>query len=262
VNALPGLPEPLTPLAADPRHSALCLDFDGTLAGIVGDPAAARPLPGVPALLAELARHLAVVAVISGRPVDFLQRVLGEPKGVRLVGLYGLEWVDADGNRQRAPGSAPWQDVITQAVARAPRAAPAGVGVEPKGLTLTLHWRHAPESRHWVETFVAEEVDTHHLAAHQARQSIELGPPLAVDKGTVVRSLAEGMRAVAAFGDDLGDLPAFGALTDLAAQGVAVARVAVVDRESPPEVADASDLLVQGAPGAVALLEQLLRAVS
>jgi trehalose 6-phosphate phosphatase len=81
----------------------------------------------------------------------------------------------------------------------------------------------------------------------------------------VVRDLAAtmaagpGLVAAAAFGDDLGDLPAFAALGELAASDpeLAVVRVAVVDVESPPEVAAAADLSVEGVPGAVALLEVL-----
>ena len=46
-------------------------------------------------------------------------------------------------------------------------------------------------------------------------------------------------------------------MDELAAAGVAVARVAVVDAESPPEVAAAADLVVQGPPGALALLQLL-----
>ena len=42
-DAAAHLPAPLRPLAAEPARSALFLDFDGTLAAIVEDPAAARP---------------------------------------------------------------------------------------------------------------------------------------------------------------------------------------------------------------------------
>jgi trehalose 6-phosphate phosphatase len=83
-----------------------------------------------------------------------------------------------------------------------------------------------------------------------------------VDKGTVVRSLVEGMTAVAVFGDDLGDLPAFDAVAELGERGVAVARVAVIDAESDELVAARSDLVVEGPAGAVALLEQLALAAS
>ena len=99
--------------------------------------------------------------------------------------------------------------MIAAAVDRARAEAPAGVYVEPKGLTVTLHWRNAPETGPWAHAFAAREEAGRGLRVYPGRMSLELRPPLDVDKGTVVRSLAEGMRAVAVFGDDLGDLPAF-----------------------------------------------------
>jgi trehalose 6-phosphate phosphatase len=256
-----GLPDLLAPLAQAPERSALCLDFDGTLSAIVDDPRAARPLPGVPDLLARLARRLGLVAVISGRPVSFLQSALGPPAGVRLVGLYGLEQIDPDGTRDVAPDAAPWEAVITEVVDLARAEAAPGVYVEPKGLTVTLHWRNAPGEAEWVAGFAARQAEERGLQVHRGRRELELRPPLAVDKGTVVRDLTVGYDAVAAFGDDIGDLPAFAALAELASAGVAVARVAVVDHESPAVVAEQADLTVDGPAGALALLEQLARAV-
>ena len=246
------LPEVLLPLARDPGHSALCLDFDGTLAAIVGEPAAARPLPEVPGLLARLAERFALVAVISGRPPEFLHRVLGSPSGVALIGLYGLGQV--------GPDVGPWVPVIADVAARAMGEAPPGVYVEPKGLTVTLHWRHAPEAGAWAAGFAERQVRELGVRVSPGRLSLEVRPPLDVDKGTVVRSLAAGMAALAVFGDDLGDLPAFAAAAHLAAQGMAVARIAVVDDEAPTQVADEADVVVSGPLGAVVLLEELVQA--
>ncbi len=245
---------------------ALFLDFDGTLAAIVEDPTAARPLPGVPALLAELAVPFALVAVISGRPTAFLAEVLGAPRGVMLAGLYGLE------RALRGPEHDTWAAIIDQVVAEATATAPEGVYVEPKGLTVTLHWRRAPEQKEWVVAFAARQHAEHDLMVHEGRHERELRPPLDVDKGTVVRSLvaehdekAEPLRAVAAFGDDIGDLPTFAAVGELrAADGrpLIAVRVAAVDTESPPAVAAAADLSVPGASGAVALLHDLADAAT
>ena len=256
------LPAPLRPLATEPDRSALFLDFDGTLAAIVEDPTAARPLPGVPALLAELALPFALVAVVSGRPTAFLADVLGAPPGVTLAGLYGLE------RALQGPAHDAWASVIDEVVAEASAAAPEGVYVEPKGLTVTLHWRRAPEHRDWVVAFAGRQEAARGLLVHEGRYERELRPPLDVDKGTVVRALvaehdeqaAAPLRSVAAFGDDIGDLPAFAAVGELrGADGrpLLAVRVAAVDAESPPAVAAAADLTVQGADGAVALLRQL-----
>jgi trehalose 6-phosphate phosphatase len=257
------LPAPLWRMAAEPAHCALFLDFDGTLAAIVEDPTGARPLPGVPALLAQLARPFALVAVVSGRPTAFLAEVLGDPAGVTLAGLYGLE------RALRGPEHARWAAVIDQVVAEARAEAPAGIYVEPKGLTVTLHWRHAPDSREWVLAFAERQHARHDLSVHPGRAERELRPPIEVDKGTVVRSLAAEhagqLRATAVFGDDIGDLPAFAAVGELTSpdgRPLAAVRVAAIDAESPPEVAARADLTVRGAEGAVELLHALADAAA
>ena len=257
------LPAPFWRMAAEPAHGALFLDFDGTLAAIVEDPTGARPLPGVPVLLADLAVNFALVAVVSGRPTAFLGEVLGEPAGVTLAGLYGLE------RALHGPELAAWSGVVDEVVAEARAEAPAGVYVEPKGLTVTLHWRRAPEHRDWVLAFAERQHVQRGLAVHDGRTERELRPPLPVDKGTVVRALAAEhagrLWAVAVFGDDIGDLPAFDAVGELTApdgQPLAAVRVAAVDAESPPEVAARADLTVQGAPGAVELLRALADAAT
>lgn len=257
VSAAP-LPEALAPLAAAPARSALFLDFDGTLAAIVADPRDARPLPGVPALLGDLAAEFELVAVVSGRPTSFLAEALGPPKGVTLAGLYGLELALSGPEREA------WSKVIDEVVAEAEATAPPGVFVEPKRLTTTLHWRNAPAQREWVVAFAERVAAQHDLLVHQGRHERELRPPLNVDKGTVVRSLATDIAGrldnAAAFGDDIGDLPAFEALTALTSSDgkpLYTVRVAAVDTESPRQVADAADLTVAGATGAVALLRTL-----
>jgi len=93
----------LAPLAASPGDTAVLTDFDGTLAPIVEDPTAVRALPGAIEVLNRLVVAYAVVAVVSGRPVSFLTERLAGTSGVRLIGLYGLEQVDASGARVEVP---------------------------------------------------------------------------------------------------------------------------------------------------------------
>ena len=70
------------------------------------------------------------------------------------------------------------------------------------------------------------------LALRTAKMSLELHPPVAVDKGTVVEARAAGMSTVAYIGDDEGDLPAFAALDRLAARGITTVKVAVRTAEA------------------------------
>lgn len=70
----------------------VALDFDGTLAPLVDDPAAARALPEArEALLALLEAPRTRVALISGRAMASLIEVSEAPDGVLLSGSHGVE---------------------------------------------------------------------------------------------------------------------------------------------------------------------------
>jgi len=231
-------------------------DFDGTLSPIVDDPDAARPLAGVTDTLSELAGRCRLVAVVSGRPVAYLLDRLAGASGVVLCGLYGLEKV-TDGAVDVLPEAERWRSIIDQVASAAEATAPAGVYVERKGLALVLHFRNAPDHAGWVDEWTAQQAAATGLVAHPAKMAVELLPPVQADKGTVVSSLAAGLDAVCFLGDDRGDLPAFDALARLAVAGVQTMAVAVRSPETPPELLERADLVVDGPEGALALLTQL-----
>jgi trehalose 6-phosphate phosphatase len=256
----------LAPLLAQPTTTAILTDFDGTLSPIVDDPYDARPLDGAARVMASLAGCFGEVAVISGRPVSFLEEHLALPEvpegahRVRLVGLYGLEQSWGDGNIVTEPAAAGWHQVVDAAVVRLRSDAPGGVLVEPKGLAVTVHWRRAPEAEGRMVASVEAEVARSGLRAHPGRMSVELRPPLDVDKGTVVRRLVASATAACYFGDDLGDLPAFDALRALAARGgFEAVTVAVVDAESDARVVADADVVVSGPARALQMLAWLSR---
>lgn len=237
------------------------IDFDGTLAPIVADPAAAYPHPDAAGLLRRLSDRWGRVVVVSGRPVSYLRSHLSAAGGTELYGLYGLEQASADpagpGIRTRPEGEA-WRLPVEEAAAAAELHAPPGVHVERKGLTVTIHYRNAPEAEDWVRRFCEQTADRTGLAAHGGKMSLELRPPVDVDKGTVVRDLARGMAAVLFAGDDLGDLPAFAELRRLRNLGVATVGVAAGGGETPAPVLEAADIVVDGPAGVVELLGALL----
>jgi trehalose 6-phosphate phosphatase len=254
-----GLPGPLEPLAADPGTSGIFTDFDGTLSPIVVRPEAARPAPGAVEVLGELARRFALVAIVSGRPVSFLEPLV--PPEVRLSGLYGLEELVA-GERREVPGVAAWRGAVEAAARRAEASGPAAMSIERKGLSLTLHFRAEPQLDEAVRAWAAAEAATSGLDVRSAKQSVELHPPVATDKGTVIEGLADGLGAVCYLADDVGDLPGFDGLDRLATRGVHGVRIAVRGPETPPEVLERADVVVDGPEGAVALLEALRAATS
>ena len=130
--------------------------------------------------------------------------------------------------------------------------------MEVKAAAVTVHWRRTPGAEGVVRERVAAEAARTGLVAHVGRASVELRPPVGIDKGTVVDGLTDGCRAACFLGDDLGDLPAYAALAHRAAvDGTAVVGVGVRDAETAPEVLDAADLVVDGPEGALAVLAWL-----
>ena len=249
--------ELLAPLRADPGGTGVFTDFDGTLAPIVDDPASARPLPGVADVLGDLAGRYGRVAVISGRPAAFLQEHLGG-RGVLLSGLYGLEYTDGDGHIHAVAEAGRWRPVVEEVVAASEGALPPGVGVEQKGLSVTVHYRVDPSLEEPVSAWVTEQAEATGLAIHRARMSYELRPPIERDKGTVLAEAAEGRRQACFLGDDRGDLTAFDALDRLAEQGVTVVKVGVESAEAPEDLLERADLVVDGPEGALSVLRALL----
>jgi trehalose 6-phosphate phosphatase len=250
--------ELLAPFLADPAGTGVFSDFDGTLAPIVDDPAESRPLPGVVDALGDLARRYGRVGVISGRPAGFLQTHLGE-RGLFLSGLYGLEFVEEEGGTVRPVEEAePWRTVIEEAAAAADEELPPGVGVERKGLTVTVHFRKDPSLREAAEAWASGHAETSGLVVHGGRMSYELRPPIQRDKGTVLAEAAEGRRQVCFLGDDRGDLEAFDTLDRMAADGATTVKVGVTSPEAPDEILERADVVVDGPEGSLTFLRALL----
>jgi trehalose 6-phosphate phosphatase len=250
----------LAALVAARPTLALFTDFDGTLSPIVTDPGAARPAPGAVEALAALVPRCRRVAVLSGRPLAYLDPLV--PAAVDIGALYGLEQRIGGRWAERADAE-PWRAVVAEAArsAGARFAAVPGVVVEPKGLSMTVHFRSAPQAAPDVAAWADEVASATGLEPRTAKASVELHPPVPTDKGALLAAWSVGAGTVAYFGDDLGDLPAFDALAGLAAAGTTTLAVAVGGPETPPEVLSRADVTLDG-PGDVARLLQALAAAS
>lgn len=248
--------ELLRPFKQNPAGSAVITDFDGTLAPIVDDPVRSEALPGTSEILDRLAEAYGCVAVVSGRPLGFLREHLACGPAVKLRGLYGMESSSA-GEATEDSEAEQWRDAVSSVAARGDAEAPPGVCVERKGLTVTIHYRTAPEMAPWVDEWSSGQADATGLMRHPGRMSWELVPPVAIDKGTTVLDLGLGCEAACFIGDDRGDLPAFQALDELARRGAYVLKVVVDSEEVPAELLLEADVTVPGPPGALEMLRQL-----
>ena len=146
-----------------------------------------------------------------------------------------------------------WRPVVAAAAESARTTLPASVDVESKGLSLTVHFRRTPTAEEAVRRWAGRASEESGLELRSAKASVELHPPLEVDKGTSVTALVRGCTTIVYVGDDVGDLPAFLALDDLRRAGLVAIKVATGSAELPPEVARSADLVVQGPAGVVEL---------
>lgn len=217
----PTLSAGLLAQAAGRGRLLLCLDFDGTLSPIVETPHEARPLPGVRAVLRALSAKAprVSVAVVSGRSVAQLRRLLGPAAGLYLVGTHGVELVGPRGGRRRLAdvGAARPELARLRAWLRSNVPPRAGFLVEDKGWSIALHYRKAdPQAAAALcrsfKRFVARETPALRLSA--GKMVVE-AVARAANKGAALRALRRlvGADATAVyFGDDMTDEDAFGAV--------------------------------------------------
>lgn len=230
---------------------AVFTDFDGVLSPLVDDPDQARPAPGAVDALSRLVDDGASVTVISGRPVAFLAARISDPN-IDLIGLYGLEQ-RLGGELSSHPSTGDWSPVVAEVADRA-LAELRDARVEEKGVSLTLHFRESPDLAAEVEAWAGAVAARSGLEIRPARQSVELHPPIPVDKGTALTDhTSPEATAVVYLGDDVGDLPAFRAVVP-AADGRPTLRVVVRNDGVKDELAEVADVLLDSATDVVPFL--------
>ena len=255
----------LAALIAQPRRSLIAVDFDGTLAPIVEDPAAARATPAATAALARLAELAGTVAIVTGRPAADAASFAGVAavRGVIVLGHYGLQrWERGQlSSPEPPPGLSEARADLAAALAAA--GAAEGTFVEDKGEALAVHTRRTAEPQAELDRIrgpLAVLAARTGLALEPGRLVLELRPP-GTDKGAAIAELAaeRAPSSILFCGDDLGDRPAFAAVRELRANGTPGLLVCSASAEVRDLAAEA-DLVVDGPDGVAALLGGLAEA--
>lgn len=204
----------------------LFFDYDGTLAPIAATPERAL----LPRRTKRLLECLTLspgckVAVISGRPVEDLKRLVGVA-GVIYSGNHGME-IEGPKLKFRAPIGAPYRRLLEQVKAdlSARLAGIKGVIIEDKKYSLTLHYRMAQKKDISKIMTLFHEATIIPLVENKVKVAsgkmvLELRPPTEWDKGRVVLWLLArqkfanaGIETVPVYiGDDTTDEDAFKAL--------------------------------------------------
>lgn len=168
------------------ESSALFLDFDGTLAELAPRPDAVTTAPGlIDSLVALNAALGGALAIVSGRPVDDLDRLL-VPFRPALGAEHGAVLRLPDGRIEAA--AAPELRDIVQAAARLERTC-AGVLVERKTTSVALHFRGAPQcAQTCIDTLAACVANRPELELLHGKCLVEVRQA-GVDKGRAIAAL-------------------------------------------------------------------------
>jgi trehalose-phosphatase len=216
------------------KHLLLMLDFDGTLAPIALTPGQALLPEGTRRDLERLSKNPdCSIAIVSGRSLADVAAKVSIP-GITYVGNHGLEvsWADGAISVFALPGFAgcvlmSLKKDLAVVLARYP-----GAGLEDKGCSLAVHYRlvartERPQVRAAIDKVVHAHGGRAQIEMLSGRMVVDLRPPGAVDKGTIVSMLirsenqrrGEGCTFALYMGDDRSDEGAFKAV---AGQGFGV----------------------------------------
>ncbi len=256
----------LEELRSDPGRTAILSDIDGTLAPIAERPQEAAVPSAAKRVLAALLERYGLIGCISGRPAAEARKLVGVD-GIAYAGNHGLELLLPGEQTPRLDPSLRGREAEAAtfiATLGSAELGAAGLRVEDKGPIQALHWRGATRER-------GAEARAHQIAAEAGRAGLEprwgrkvleIRPVGGGGKDAAVAALLanNSISAAAYGGDDRTDLDAFRRLRELRDDGqlaVAVC-VGVVSPEAPPELPEESDLIVDGPPGWLEILESLL----
>lgn len=250
---------------AKPRVG-LVTDMDGTISHIVDTPDDARVTANNLQLLSQLNQHLTLVAVVSGRAVQDVANRVGLPE-LTYVGNHGMEQWD-DGQVVVAPEIAAFRPNLEAAIRDLQPHLIAGMWVEDKQTTLSIHYRNTENPTDIAQAFqptIQKIADNNNLEAFAGRMIFEIRPAVKINKGIAFKSLVTAHKLDAAMyiGDDTTDVDAFKMAKHLRETDTCYSfAVGVESPDMPPSVADNADIMVEGVSDVEAFLSWLVNASS
>lgn len=250
------------------QRSLLCLDFDGVLAPIVADPEQAVIHPDAHRTLEQLAGRFATIAVVTGRPASqavelgalraLAARLQGTGTTLTVRGQYGAQrWSSTNDRIESAPAPAGLAEFDRRLPAILAAAEARDAFVEHKGIAIAVHTRRTPhpaETLARVLPLVEESAAECGLRVEPGRFVLEVRGS-GTDKGDALRELRAELvpTAVTYIGDDLGDIPAFQAVSAMRDDGLPGLLVCSASEEETT-LLDLADVSVDGPDGVMEFL--------
>src|SRR5256885_8677445 len=196
-----------------PDEVILVTDFDGTLAEVVQDPAAARARPEALEALEQLVRLLADVIVLSSRTPAQLETLV-PVSGVRLIGDSGL----AIPRKAQKEALDQFNADVSRLLERIP-----GAWLEVKPASTAVHFRNTNLSGQEMLALLQPLLDSSRLEAALGRKVVEVHARKA-GQGPALAALLprEDPGGVVCFGDDENDRSLFEYVSSLEIPPMAV----------------------------------------
>ena len=251
-------------------EALVAFDLDGTLAPIIDDPERSRIHRDLPDVLLELAARVGQLAIVTGRParqaldiggLDAVGDRIGElGRELVVLGQYGNERWTSRERRIVSPRPPAGLSSFEQRLPRLLRSAGhPDVYVEEKGLAVAIHTRRLPDPDAALADLVepvTEAAHRHGLVVEPGKQVLEVRGA-GTDKGAAIRGLLGEHRGVLFAGDDLGDVPAFEAISALREDGLP-ALLVCAETEPGHALRPLADVVVDGPEGVRDLLRTLV----
>jgi trehalose 6-phosphate phosphatase len=170
------------------RRAALLLDMDGTLIDLAPAPDAVVVAPGLPDALTTLRDLLGgALAIVTGRPVEAVDRLFGDAPGA-VAGEHGGAIRHHPGGVVERPDLPSPPPAWLEAAENLTRSFP-GALLERKPRGFALHYRQAPEAREAFHTALNALIATSgRFELHPAHMLWEVRP-IGADKGRAVAAL-------------------------------------------------------------------------
>lgn len=245
-------------LLTEQKRIGIITDFDGTLSPIVNDPAAATIMPEIQGHLRRLLPSLELLAVVSGRAVADVRRMVGIDRAV-FIGNHGLERWER-GQLTVPPEVAAYRPQLEAVLHGMMSHITDGVHIEDKTVTASVHYRLSPNPdqtaatlRPILETLTADNG----LNLHSGKMVFEIRPPTQLNKGTAFRDLVTQYKLDGALflGDDVTDVDAMRmAQTMRTARQCYALAVGVLHEDTPAEVRDYAHITANGVEDVAQLL--------
>ena len=244
-------------LLRDAHRVLLLLDYDGTLAPIVPRPDLAElPTETRESLLELRHREKYIVGIVTARSLADISARVGIEELI-YAGNHGLEIRGPDLYFMH-PQATQIADTASQVYESLQQvlAGLAGVLIEHKGFTLTVHYRQTPQElvpkvKESVASILGPFLESGLLTISPSKKAMEIRPDVSWDKGTAIYNLQKGFTQASVtvyFGDDFSDEAGFATVQDSGGLAVFVGpsrepTVALYRVDSPNEVAEVLRLM-------------------